>query len=138
MNYNLQRFIDAQNGIYEKVKKELEQGCKTSHWMWFIFPQIQGLGYSETAKYYSIRSLDEAKEYLNHSILGSRLTECSQIILDLENKTAKEIFGTVDAMKLRSSMTLFSLVSDNQVFDEVISMYFNGKKDDATLRIVGI
>lgn len=133
---NLQRFIDAQNNVYEQVKKELKQGCKTSHWMWYIFPQIQGIGYSTTSKYYAISSLDEAKEYLNNSILGSRLIECCQIILGLENRTAKEIFGETDAWKLKSSMTLFSLVSENDIFNSVLDFYYNGKKDFTTLKII--
>jgi len=138
MEYNLDRFTDAQNNIYEQVIKELREGNKRTHWMWFIFPQIKGLGYSQTAKYYSIADMEEAKEYLNHSILSSRLIECCQIILELTDKTAENIFGQVDAMKLKSSMTLFSLVSDNPIFDKVIDNYFNGEKDNATLKIVEI
>ncbi|NDV57641.1 DUF1810 domain-containing protein [Bacteroides sp. 519] len=137
MEYNLNRFIEAQNDIYERVLTELEQGSKTSHWMWYIFPQMRGLGYSPTAQYYAISSLDEAKEYLNNPVLGHRLVECCQILLGLQNQTAKCIFGSVDAMKLKSSMTLFSLVSDNPIFNKVLNMYFNNEKDNATLRIVG-
>ncbi|MCD7972863.1 MAG: DUF1810 domain-containing protein [Candidatus Azobacteroides sp.] len=136
MKYNLNRFIDAQSNIYKQVVKELTQGRKTSHWMWYIFPQIKGLGYSPMAQFYAISSLEEAKEYLNHAVLGKRLIECCQILLTLENKTAENIFGSIDAMKLKSSMTLFSLVSDNPVFNRVLEMYFNGVKDTATLKIV--
>lgn len=138
MEYNLNRFVEAQNKVYAQVVSELRQGRKTSHWMWYIFPQIKGLGYSSTATYYAIGSLDEAKEYLKHPVLGERLIECCRILilLGLENKTAEAIFGSVDAMKLKSSMTLFSLVSDNPVFNQVLDKYFNGRKDKATLRII--
>ncbi|MBW9279502.1 DUF1810 domain-containing protein [Bacteroides fragilis] len=136
MEYNLNRFVEAQNNVYEQVVKELRQGRKTSHWMWYIFPQIKELGYSSTAMYYAISSLDEATEYLNHPVLGYRLTECCQILLRLENKTAEDILGNIDAMKLKSSMTLFSLISDNPVYNQVLAKYFNEMKDNATLRII--
>lgn len=136
MEYNLNRFVEAQSNVYEQVLTELRQGRKTSHWMWYIFPQIKGLGYSSTALYYAISSLDEATEYLHHPVLGDRLIECCRILLGLEGKTAEEIFCGIDAMKLKSSMTLFSLVSDNPVFNQVLGMYFNGEKDNATLRII--
>lgn len=136
MKYNLNRFIEAQYSVYEQVVKELRQGRKTTHWMWYIFPQIKGLGYSSIAMYYAINSLDEATEYLNQPVLNYRLIECCRILLGLENKTAVDIFGSIDAMKLKSSMTLFSLVSDNPVFNQVLDMYFNGEKDSATLRII--
>jgi len=137
MEYNLQRFIDAQNNLYEQVIKELKQGNKTTHWMWFIFPQIKGLGNSPTAVFYSISNLEEAKAYMENPILCNRLIECCQIILELKDKSANDIFGYTDAMKLKSSMTLFSLVSDNDVFERVLDMYFKGEKDSATLKIVG-
>lgn len=136
MEYNLNRFVEAQSNIYGQVVEELRQGRKTSHWMWYIFPQIKGLGHSATAMYYSISSLDEATQYLNHPVLGNRLIECCRILLGLENKTAEDIFGSVDAMKLKSSMTLFSLVSDNPVFNRVLNKYYKGIKDSATLKIV--
>lgn len=137
MEYNLQRFIDAQNNVYEQVVKELRRGNKTTHWMWFIFPQIKGLGYSPTAIYYSISNLEEAKAYMENPILSNRLIECCQIILKLKGKSANDIFGYTDAMKLKSSMTLFSLVSDNDVFNKVLDMYFKGEKDNETLKIIG-
>ncbi len=136
MEYNLNRFVEAQDKLYGQVLSELRQGRKTSHWMWYIFPQIKGLGYSSTATYYAIHSLDEATGYLNHPVLGSWLIECCQILLGLENKTAEDILGSIDAMKLKSSMTLFSLVSDNPVFNQVLGMYYNGERDNATLRII--
>lgn len=136
MEYNLNRFVEAQNNVYEQVVNELVQGRKTSHWMWYIFPQIKGLGYSSTAMYYALSSLDEAAEYLNHPVLGHRMVECCQILLGLENKTAEDIFGGIDTMKLKSSMTLFSLATDNPVFNQVLNMYYNGEKDNATMRII--
>lgn len=136
MEYDLNRFVDAQAKVYGQVVKELRQGRKTSHWMWYIFPQIKGLGHSATAMYYAINSLDEATDYLNHPLLGHRLIECCRILLELENKTAGDIFGSVDAMKLKSSMTLFSLVSGNPVFNRVLAKYFKSMKDDATLKIL--
>lgn len=136
MEYNLNRFVEAQSNIYGQVVEELRQGRKTSHWMWYIFPQIKGLGHSATAMYYAISSLDEATQYLNHPVLGNRLSECCRILLGLENKTAEDIFGSVDAMKLKSSMTLFSLVSDNPVFNRVLNKYYKGIKDSATLKII--
>lgn len=107
MEYNLNRFVEAQSNVYEQVLTELRQGRKTSHWMWYIFPQIKELGYSSTATYYAIHSLDEAKEYLKHPVLSEWLIECYRILLGLENKTDEAILGSVDAMKLKSSMTLF-------------------------------
>lgn len=136
MEYNLNRFIEAQSNIYGQVVEELRQGRKTSHWMWYIFPQIKGLGHSATAMYYAISSLDEATQYLNHPVLSNRLIECCRILLGLENKTAEDIFGSVDAMKLKSCMTLFSLVSNNLVFNRVLNKYYKGIKDSATLKIV--
>lgn len=136
MKYNLNRFVEAQSNIYGQVVEELRQGRKTSHWMWYIFPQIKGLGHSATAMYYAISSLDEATQYLNHPLLCERLIECCRILLGLENKTAEDIFGNVDAMKLKSSMTLFSLVSENPVFNRVLNKYYKGIKDSATLKIV--
>lgn len=136
MKYNLNRFVEAQSNIYAQVVRELRQGRKTSHWMLYVFPQIKGLGHSAAAMYYAISSLDEATQYLDHPVLGSRLIECCRILLGLENKTAGDIFGSVDAMKLKSSMTLFSLVSDNPVFSRVLDKYYKGIKDSATLKIV--
>lgn len=135
MEYNLNRFVEAQNRVYEQVLKELKQGKKISHWMWYIFPQIQGLGYTSSRQYYAISSLEEAKEYVLNPILNSRLIECCQILLELENKTVEEIFNLIDTMKLKSCMTLFSLASDNPIFDEVLKMYFDGEKDSATVSI---
>src|SRR5438045_4596801 len=110
----LNRFLSAQQPIYAQVLQELRNGKKTTHWMWCILPQIEGLGSSSTAKFYSIKSIEEAKEYLAHPVLGKRLLECSETILQIEGKTADEIFGYPDDMKLRSSMTLFNFITPKQ------------------------
>ena len=138
MNYNLNRFILAQdsNDTYKRVIQELTNGKKESHWMWYIFPQLKGLGHSSVAQTYAIRSLDEAKNYLEHPVLGSRLVECCRILLELKNKSAHEIFGTTDTMKLRSSMTLFALTSENPIFRQVILFYFDGNEDVLTKKII--
>src|ERR1035437_1144284 len=136
-NNILNHFLSAQQHIYPQVLKELRNGKKTTHWMWFIFPQIEGLGYSSTAKYYSIKTIEEAKEYVAHPILGKRLLECSKIILEIENKTADDIFGYPDIIKLKSSMTLFNFVTpEHKVFAEVLKKYFSGKQDEQTLSIL--
>lgn len=137
MSYHLNRFIEAQEKIYPQVLKELRNGKKTSHWMWFIFPQIEGLGHSSTAKYYSIKSIEAAKEYLEHPILGKRLLECSNILLHIDGKTANEIFGYPDDLKLRSCMTLFKYIApDEKVFTTLIEKYFTGKEDEKTASIL--
>lgn len=133
----INRFVQAQENIYAQVVKELKQGKKTSHWMWFIFPQIDGLGFSSTSKYYSIKTVAEAKEYLKHPVLGTRLLECSTILLKIEGKSAESIFGYPDYMKLQSSMTLFSFISpESTVFFNVLSKYFNNEKDQKTIKIL--
>ena len=134
---NLLRFLEAQQSNYSNVVKELQIGKKTTHWMWFIFPQIDGLGNSTTAKYYSIKTIEEAKEYLMHPILGKRLLECTNIIAGIENKTAVEIFGSIDTIKLRSCTTLFNFIAPEQkVFADVLKKYFNDEKDEQTLSIL--
>jgi uncharacterized protein (DUF1810 family) len=137
MDYNLDRFIDAQAEVYSRALSEIKSGRKTSHWMWFIFPQIKGLGQSDIAKHYSIKNLDEATAYLNHPVLGRRLVEISTALLEIDGKSSNQIFGSPDDLKLRSSMTLFSNVTHtNPVFDEVLSVYFNGQPDKLTLQIL--
>jgi uncharacterized protein (DUF1810 family) len=136
--YSLSRFINAQETIFEVVLAELRSGQKRSHWMWFIFPQIEGLGHSPTSRYYAIKSLDEAREYLNHPILGSRLVECAEILLGIEGRTASEIFGFPDDLKFRSCMTLFACIANSaSVFDRVLEKYFGGKQDENTLGWLG-
>ncbi|HEY1947674.1 MAG TPA: DUF1810 domain-containing protein [Bryobacteraceae bacterium] len=132
--YNLQRFVDAQNPVFAQVCSELRAGQKTSHWMWFIFPQIAGLGSSSLARQYAISSLDEAKAYLNHPVLGPRIRECTRLVLSIEGRTTGEIFGTPDDLKFRSSLTLFAHAEPaEQVFQAALRKYFGGQGDSLTL-----
>jgi uncharacterized protein (DUF1810 family) len=132
--YNLQRFVDAQQAVFDTVRNELRAGSKRSHWMWFIFPQIQGLGSSEMARRFAISSADEARAYLGHPVLGGRLRECSALVAALDGRTAEEVFGYPDDMKFRSSMTLFASVSpEDEVFSQCLHKYFGGEPDAATL-----
>ena len=136
--YNLARFIGAQEKVYETVLAELRSGSKRTHWMWFIFPQIDGLGHSPTTRHDAIKSLQEARQYLAHSVLGARLLECAEAVLTVQGRLVSDIFGYPDDMKLQSSMTLFELVSDPQsVFERVLDKYYQGKRDARTLQIVG-
>lgn len=132
--YNLERFLVAQAGEFEQVLFELRAGMKTSHWMWFIFPQIRGLGRSPISVEYAISSRAEAQAYLQHSILGPRLKQCTQLVLDVKDRTIEEIFGSPDDMKFRSSMTLFAEVSpDANIFRRALQKYFQGIPDRLTL-----
>lgn len=131
----LDRFTRAQDegGTYDRALRELRAGRKTSHWMWFVFPQVEGLGRSETARFYAVAGLDEARAYLADPVLGSRLEECCRAILDLDETSAEEVFGSTDAMKLRSSMTLFARADPDQpLFTDVLEQYFDGVPDRAT------
>ena len=129
----LDRFVTAQEGVYAGVLDELRSGRKTGHWIWFIFPQIAGLGRSDVSRFYSIASLDEARAYLAHPVLGARLIECATIVAAIPDRTAIEVFGGVDAMKVRSSMTLFDRVApDEPVFRAVLDRLYDGTADDAT------
>ena len=135
--FDLERFTSAQDPVYSTVVAELRNGMKTSHWMWFIFPQIDGLGSSSTARHYAIRSLDEAGAYLAHPILGSRLIDCTELVNKVEGKSLRQIFGSPDDMKFHSSVTLFSLVEPRQsVFEEALHKYFGGVLDERTIAIV--
>jgi len=134
--FQLQRFISAQDRIYDDVISELTRGRKETHWMWFIFPQLAGLGKSPTAIHYSLVSEAEANAYLQHPVLGPRLLECTDKVLQQKNKSADDIFGQLDAMKLRSSMTLFDHVQSNCVFDSVLDQYFHGQRDQKTLALL--
>ncbi len=137
MQADLSRFLKAQEHDYSRALQEIRNGRKRSHWMWYIFPQIQGLGFSSTAQYYAIRDLNEAKAYLEHPVLGARLKEISSALLDLEGLSAGEIFGYPDDLKLRSSMTLFRLADlDCEGFEKVLDMYYDGKPDSRTVSIV--
>jgi uncharacterized protein (DUF1810 family) len=133
VSFDLQRFTDAQDGTYEQATAELRRGRKTSHWMWFVFPQIAGLGHSDMSRRYAISSLAEARAYLAHPVLGRRLVECASILVALPDRTAEQIFGGIDAQKLRSSMTLFLRADpDEPVFAQVLDLYFEGAADLAT------
>ena len=132
--YDLRRFVDAQAPVFEQVRAELREGRKRSHWMWFVFPQIAGLGRSETARRYAIASREEAEAYLRHPVLGPRLRECARLVVLVEGRSIAQIFGAPDDMKFRSSMTLFARsTADNAVFEEALRKYFEGKPDPATL-----
>ena len=136
--YNFVRFLAAQEPQYAQVLHELRAGRKTGHWMWYIFPQIQGLGSSETSRYYAIASLAEAKAYLSHQILGARLLECTSLVNMIANRSLVEIFGTVDALKFRSSMTLFREGNaDTVAFREALDKYCDGTPDELTLVRLG-
>jgi uncharacterized protein (DUF1810 family) len=133
--YDLERFVRAQNAgrTYERAVAELRNGRKESHWMWYVFPQISGLGQSPTSKAFAIASLEEAKAYLRHPVLGARLAECTSVVAGTDGATAEEIFGGIDALKLRSSMTLFMrATSDEPLFGYVLDRYFDGSPDPAT------
>jgi uncharacterized protein (DUF1810 family) len=134
---DLSRFVTAQDPIYEDVVAELRSGHKTGHWMWFVFPQIAGLGYSGTASRYAVESLDEARSYLTDPVLGPRLVECARVVDELPGRSAHAVFGAVDALKLRSSMTLFCRADPSEpVFQRVLDHYFGGVADAATDRIL--
>jgi uncharacterized protein (DUF1810 family) len=135
---NLDRFIEAQEGSYNRALSEIKNGRKQSHWMWYIFPQIQGLGFSETAMFYAITDIDEAEEYLKHPVLGSRLVEISKELLALPGNDPNKILGSPDDVKLKSSMTLFAALDNTDpVFQQVLDKFYNGAKDQKTLRIIG-
>ena len=138
MAADLSRFLKAQEQDYEQALRAIRSGRKRSHWMWYIFPQIQGLGFSPTAQYYAIRDLQEARDYLAHPVLGTRLKEISSALLDLNGLSASEIFGYPDDLKLRSSMTLFRMADLNEpVFLEVLEKYYDGKPDARTVELAG-
>ena len=137
--YDLARFLQAQESDYEQALSEIRSGRKRTHWMWYIFPQIDGLGFSSTAKHYAIKSIEEARAYLDHPVLGPRLRECAQAVVRVDGRTAREIFGSPDDMKLRSCATLFACVSPpGSVFDRLLEKYYAGERDDRTLNLLGI
>lgn len=128
-------FLKAQEGSYEAALSEIKRGCKTGHWMWFMFPQLQGLGSSTTAKKYALGNLNDAKEYLNHPLLGPRLIQLTRAFASIENKSARLILGTPDDLKMKSSMTLFSLCSnDESIFHDVLQKFYAGQRCPYTLR----
>jgi uncharacterized protein (DUF1810 family) len=132
--FNLERFVEAQTGVYKEVVAELRAGRKQSHWMWFIFPQIAGLGRSAMAQKFAVASADEAAAYLSHPLLGARLRECSALVAAIDDKDIDDIFGAPDNLKFHSSMTLFAEIApDEAVFQDCINKYFDGRPDEATL-----
>jgi uncharacterized protein (DUF1810 family) len=135
--YNLRRFVDAQTGIFDSALSELRAGRKQSHWMWFVFPQLAGLGHSQTAQYYGIASLDEARAYLEHPLLGSRLNQSVEVLLPWAGeRTAEQVLGPIDAMKLRSSLTLFDRAEPGGAFAAGLAAFFGGEPDDRTLALL--
>ena len=132
----LERFIEAQRHIYQEALYEVKQGKKESHWMWYVFPQIQGLGFSPTAEFYAIKDLNEAEEYLNHPKLSVRMFEICEALLQLPNISAEEIFGFPDCLKLKSSMTLFYCVNADSIFRQVLEKFYDGELDEKTLEIL--
>lgn len=137
--YNLSRFVQAQEDDYKQALSELRSGKKRTHWIWHIFPQIDGLAFSSTSKHYAIKSIEQAKAYLEHPILGPRLRECAEAVLQVEGRSAREILGSPDDLKLRSSATLFACVSPpGSVFDRLLDKYYQGKRDEKTHALLRI
>lgn len=135
-DYNLQRFLDAQQGDYEHALTEVRNGRKYSHWIWYIFPQLKGLGMSYNSQYYGISGKEEAEAYLAHPVLGERLREITSAFLQLKSKTAEEVFGSLDAMKVLSCMTLFNEVAAGDLLRQVIDRYYQGETDEMTKRML--
>jgi uncharacterized protein (DUF1810 family) len=136
---DLKRFLDAQENDFERALAEIRRGRKQSHWMWYTFPQIAGLGLSETAKFYSVKDVSEAEDFLAHPVLGARLVRISEALLEIEGKTANQIFGSPDDVKLKSSMTLFGSLDDaHPVFQRILDKYFGGAKDSRTLELLDV
>lgn len=135
--FDLDRFVAAQEASYETALAEIRRGHKRSHWMWFVFPQLAGLGRSATAQHYAIVSLDEARAYLAHPLLGARLKACVEALQDLVHGSAEAVFGDIDALKLRSSLTLFEQASGERLFAAAIERWFDGRRDEVTLRLLG-
>jgi uncharacterized protein (DUF1810 family) len=134
---NLNRFLEAQETKYSDALSEIKNGRKLTHWMWYIFPQISGLGFTDFNVLYAIQNKEEATQYLNHPVLGKRLIEITKAVVEIEEKTALEIFGKPDERKLKSSMTLFSILNDpNPIFQQVLDKYYKGMKDENTLQLI--
>ena len=136
LSIDLERFVEAQSWNYEVAVAELRAGKKRSHWMWYIFPQMRGLGRSSMAEMYGIAGLDEARRYLEHEILGKRLREVCEAILGLSTDDAHKVFGDIDSLKLKSSMTMFDLVSSDDIFARVLDKYYGGERDNKTLKLL--
>jgi uncharacterized protein (DUF1810 family) len=137
--HNLSRFVQAQEEDYQQALSEIKSGKKRTHWMWYIFPQIDGLASSSTSKYFSIKSIEEAKAYLGHAILGPRLLECAEVVTRIDGRSARDVFGSPDDLKLKSSATLFACVSPpGSVFDRLLRKHYHGERDETTLHLLGI
>jgi uncharacterized protein (DUF1810 family) len=135
--FNLKRFVDAQEPVYAEVLLELQRGHKRTHWMWFVFPQLADLGVSPTAKHFGLHSLDEARAYLRHPVLGARLRQCCETLMKVEGRSANDIFGSPDDLKLCSCLTLFELAAPEEpVFARCLDKYYRGRRDDLTTRAV--
>jgi uncharacterized protein (DUF1810 family) len=133
--HNLERFVESQNPVYDQVCTELQNGRKDSHWMWFVFPQLRGLGHSQTAAFFGIASREEAEAYLNHPVLGPRLLECTQLVNSIEGRSIEQIFGYPDYLKFKSSMSLFACVApDCRFFQDALDKYFGGEFDHLTVK----
>jgi uncharacterized protein (DUF1810 family) len=138
-HYDLDRFLRAQADAYERALSEIQRGRKRTHWMWYIFPQIDGLAVSSTSKYYAIKSIKEARAYLAHPVLGPRLLESTEAVVGVEGRSAREILGSPDDLKLRSCATLFACVAPSgSVFDRLLGKYYGGERDDRTLHLLGV
>jgi uncharacterized protein (DUF1810 family) len=138
-DFDLDRFVWAQEPVIAQVRAELKARRKSTHWMWFVFPQLAGLGFSQNAQFYGIASLDEARAYLAHPVLGPRLVECTGLVNAIEGRTAHDVFGSPDDMKFRSSMTLFALVDPAEpAFGTALEKYFGGRRDTRTLELLGV
>ncbi len=135
--FDLERFVEAQAPLVEQIRTELRAGRKRGHWMWFVFPQLRGLGFSETSRYFGIASREEAAAYLKHPLLGPRLIDCTRLVLAVPRRSSEEIFGEVDSLKFRSSMTLFAAVTLREpIFQEALQRFFAGQPDPATLDLL--
>ena len=139
-SFDVQRFVDAQDGAWEMARAELQNGRKTSHWIWFVFPQMKGLGFSAMSQRYGIASLDEARAYLAHPVLGPRLEEATRLVMAVKGRTAQQVLGGLDGLKFRSSMTLFARAAggDGGLFGEAIARSCGGEEDATTLRLLGL
>jgi uncharacterized protein (DUF1810 family) len=136
--FDLQRFVAAQEPVYAQVTDELAAGAKTSHWMWFVFPQLKGLGRSSTAQHYGIASLAEARAYAQHALLAARLRRCCELLMAVQGRSATQVFGPIDALKLRSCLTLFERAAPHEpLFGQLLGKYFDGERDAATLQLLG-
>ena len=135
--FGLSRFLEAQKEDYESALSEIKSGQKRTHWMWYIFPQLDGLGSSTTAKHYSIKSIEEARAYLGHPVLGPRLLECAEAVLDVKGRSVAQIFGSPDDLKLKSCATLFAILSPSgSAFERILEKYYRGTRDDKTLQLL--